>query len=153
MQLWLRERNSSSTPHPGFSHCCHHGQVAPPLLPDSLSCNTFSHPETLRPTIFVAISDNTVLYFHLRLLTSLDVNSYGGGPWVFKAGYQLSHISGWLSTPANITPSYTQLYFYDPDECCEFTSREVLTCGLARWNFCSNPCTIAITMLNVSTCT
>lgn len=121
---WLDERVSGSPiSRPRFSHCCHHGTVALEHLRDP--------PEELK-SLFTAQSSqakdfrekirqyNSALAFTSFTANEKDVNSGGGGPWVWKSGYTIYHRAGTIFPNAENNPMYAQLYFYDPVEALQY---------------------------------
>jgi hypothetical protein len=44
----------------------------------------------------------------------LSVNHYGPSNWVFRLHGNIRHLSAALEPPPGMSPSYAQLYFYDP---------------------------------------
>jgi hypothetical protein len=43
-----------------------------------------------------------------------NINRHGPNAWVFRILGQLRHLSGALTAPDGVHPSYSQLYMYDP---------------------------------------
>ena len=121
---WLAERlKRSSLSSPQFSLCCHNGKVLLPSLP---------HPPQQLHRLFVDDTTdakqfrekirqyNCALAFTSFTAKELDVNSRGGGPWVWKAGYTIYHRTGTLFPNIPCTPTYAQLYFFDPLEALDY---------------------------------
>jgi Helitron helicase-like domain at N-terminus len=114
---WLDERlkNSSKTS-PLFSHCCHSGKVRLLRLPDppeplhSLLTATSTEAKEFRESIR---QYNCALAFTSFTAKEEDVNSGGGGPWVWKTGYTIYHRAGSLFADVAARSTYAQLYFYD----------------------------------------
>ncbi|THU82778.1 hypothetical protein K435DRAFT_823131 [Dendrothele bispora CBS 962.96] len=102
-----------------FGLCCDGGQVQLPILREP--------PRTLRglfasqdPTA-VEFRENITQYNAALAFTSLGVdevdhaiNRYGPKHWVFRIHGNLRHLSGALCAPPGESPSYSQLYLYDP---------------------------------------
>lgn len=106
-----------------FSSCCSAGKTVLPPLPDP--------PPQLRE-LYVGQSpqakefrNNIVQYNRAFAFTSLGVDqdfsvNKGSGPPVFRIHGELKHWSGTLLPVNGRTPSYAQLYFYDPQIAVNF---------------------------------
>lgn len=120
---WAAERiKHSSLSSPQFSRCCHHGKVfldPLPVPPEELQ-TLFTAQSTQAKEFRVKIRQyNSALAFTSFTTNKKDVNSGGGGPWVWKSGYTIYHRAGSL-LPTERNPKYAQLYFYDPDEALRY---------------------------------
>jgi len=121
---WLNERlKRSSLSSPQFSLCCHNGKVRLEMLPDP--------PEQLLALFTADTADakrfrenirqyNCALAFTSFTANEQDVNSRGGGPWVWKTGYTIYHRAGSLFPNLPRPPIYSQLYFYDPTDAVDY---------------------------------
>jgi len=99
-QHWLAERLTLHSQIPIFGQCCHHGQVQLDPLPDP--------PEALKD-LYIGNSPelqdfqhyiqhyNAALAFTSYTANEEDLNSGGGGPWVYKSGYSIYHRCGGLT--------------------------------------------------------
>ena len=115
---WKEERVlSSRVGHPEFGMCCARGKVKlPPLrVPPQLLYNLFT-ADTRQAKDF---RSNIVQYNAAFAFTSLGVkvddSIVGRGPPVFRIHGELRHLSGSLLPDECQSPSYSQLYIYDPD--------------------------------------
>ena len=63
---------------------------------------------------------NCALAFTSFTANELDINSGGGGPWVWKTGYTIYHRAGSLFPNLPRPPIYSQLYFYDPMDAVDY---------------------------------
>jgi hypothetical protein len=116
---WLAEHVKSSKTNPRFSHCCHHGKVHLPHLrdPPQPLLSLFTAPSTEGKQFWESIHQyNSALAFTSFTVKQQDVNSSRGGPWVWKTGYTIYHCAGTLFPNIPATPSYSQLYYFDPDD-------------------------------------
>ncbi|KAJ7673753.1 hypothetical protein DFH06DRAFT_1035878, partial [Mycena polygramma] len=116
---WADERVAGSSKHaPEFGICCNHGKVqlerleAPPeplhrlLVGNDAQAQDFRHHIT---------QYNAALAFtSLGVSDDKHVNRYGPNAWVFRIQGNLRHLSGALTAPDGVAPSYAQLYMYDP---------------------------------------
>ncbi|KAF8805649.1 hypothetical protein BYT27DRAFT_7296327 [Phlegmacium glaucopus] len=108
--------SSSRRNRPEFEACCAHGKVQLPLLcvPPSPLYNLFVD-DTHKGKEF---RGNIVQYNAVLAFTSLgmkvDHSFIGRGPPVFRIHGQLNHLSGSLLPEPSESPSYAQLYVYDP---------------------------------------
>jgi hypothetical protein len=114
---WMDERVSSSKQSPEFSMCCQHGHVSLPLLPDPP--DNLRELYTSQSTQAREFRNNIVLYNRALTFTSLGVDqdheiNDGSGPPTFRIHGELKHWSGSLLPQKGQTPSYAQLYIYDP---------------------------------------
>ncbi|KAJ3751878.1 hypothetical protein EV360DRAFT_10055, partial [Lentinula raphanica] len=112
---WKAERTSRSL----FGSCCDSGKVDLPHL---------STPPRAIQGLFTATDpeatefrDNITQYNSALAFTSLGadridntVNRYGPRNWVFRIQGNLRHLSSALEPPPGRSPSYAQLYTYDP---------------------------------------
>jgi hypothetical protein len=117
---WMAERLShSSNANPLFGGCCLSGKIRLPLLEDV--------PQTLRRLLESPDDDAKEFRKNIRTYNSaLAFTSLGAimdrslldqerGPYVFKLHGELRHNHGSLIPNEGQTPSYAQLYFYEPD--------------------------------------
>lgn len=117
---WEEERvlRSSGVEGPSFGTCCDHGKVALQPLQEP--------PEPLRRLFAggdaqaIEFRNHITQYNSALAFTSLGVsddksiNKHGPNAWVFRIHGNLHHLSGALTAPDGIAPSYSQLYMYDP---------------------------------------
>jgi hypothetical protein len=62
--------------------------------------------------------DSITPHLHEFILYCADeenLNSTGGGPWIYKLRYNIQHRFGPLMASGNQAPWYAQLYFFDPE--------------------------------------
>ena len=115
---WLDERvSSTSIDRPEFGMCCGHGKVKlPPLRVPPLPLYNLFTDNTLSAKEF---RTNITQYNAALAFTSLGVNVdrsiVGRGPPVFRIQGELRHLSGSLLPEDSQSPSYSQLYIYDPN--------------------------------------
>ncbi|KAF7372298.1 ATP-dependent DNA helicase [Mycena venus] len=58
---------------------------------------------------------NSALAFtSLGVSDDKSINKHGPSAWIFRIQGNLYHLSGSLTAPAGVSPSYSQLYMYDP---------------------------------------
>ena len=120
---WMDERVSSSKQSPEFSMCCLHGQVSLPLLPDPP--DPLRELYTTQSTQAREFRNNIVLYNRALTFTSLGVSqdheiNDGFGPPTFRIHGELKHWSGSLLPQEGHSPSYAQLYIYDPKSAMQY---------------------------------
>jgi hypothetical protein len=136
---WLDERlKRSAKSSPMFSLCCHNGKVSLERLPDPPEelYKLFTEDSTQAKEFRESIRQyNCALAFTSFGAKEQDVNSGGGGPWVWKTGYTIYHRAGALIPAADRPPTYAQLYFYDPVDALNYRmnrnkdlSRETMDC-------------------------
>jgi hypothetical protein len=101
-----------------YGICCNHGKVSLSLLNDP--------PEPLHRLLVgndaqaVEFRTHITQYNSALAFTSLgvqsdkNINRHGPNAWVFRILGNLRHLSGALTAPDGIAPSYSQLYMYDP---------------------------------------
>ena len=115
---WLAKRlKGSSISSPVFSICCHHGKVRLEKLrnPPNQLRTFFTANSTQAKEFCNSIRQyNSALAFTSFTAKEQDVNAGGGGPWVWKTEYTIYHRAGSILPYADRTPTYAQLYFYDP---------------------------------------
>ncbi|KAJ7193496.1 hypothetical protein B0H12DRAFT_992595, partial [Mycena haematopus] len=102
---------------PQFGMCCDHGKVVIPKLkepPEPLK-QLFVGDDTQSKEFLKNIAQyNTALAFtSLGVTEDRSIND-GGGPPVFRIRGELCHRAGALIPPAGQTPTYAQLYIYEP---------------------------------------
>ena len=102
---------------PDFGMCCAHGKVKltslriPPLPLYNLFTADTPQAKEFRTNI---VQYNAALAF-TSLGAKVDDSIVGRGPPVFRIHGELRHLSGSLLPEESATPSYCQLYVYDPD--------------------------------------
>ena len=116
---WTEERVSSSRiGQPEFQMCCAHGKVKLPSLriPPAPLYNLYtgeSHEaKEFRSNI---VQYNAALAF-TSMGVKVDQSLHGHGPPVFRIHGELKHLSGSLLSEEFHSPSYSQLYIFDPHE-------------------------------------
>ncbi|EIW56296.1 uncharacterized protein TRAVEDRAFT_150795, partial [Trametes versicolor FP-101664 SS1] len=117
---WLDERLSKSTAtSPRFGFCCDSGRVLlpalpppPPLLRQLLSGNDSAAREF---RTHIRQYNAALSFVSLGVRVQESIND-GRGPYVFRIHGELHHLMGSLLPVPGVTPSYAQLYVYDPDE-------------------------------------
>ena len=136
---WQDERlRNSSGSNPQFSRCCHHGKVKLPALPappdglHRLFTSESSDAKQFRKRIRQYNSALTFTSFTANDKSMTNVNSSGGGPWVWKCGYTIYHQAGGLFPEAGNNPTYAQLYFYDPEEALDYRMHNENNVGVNR---------------------
>ncbi|KAJ7690831.1 hypothetical protein B0H17DRAFT_848878, partial [Mycena rosella] len=101
-----------------FGLCCDHAKVQLQTLqepPEPLQ-RLFSGSDTQA----VEFRSHIMQYNAALAFTSLGVsdvksiNRHGPNAWVFRIQGNLYHLSGSLAAPDGVSPSYSQLYMYDP---------------------------------------
>ncbi|KAI0289999.1 hypothetical protein BC826DRAFT_583570 [Russula brevipes] len=120
---WLDERTSGTPSKPQFGRCCQHGTVKIdrlPDLPDDLHTLFTGNSPQCRQFRSHIRQYNSALAFASFTANQEDVNTGGGGPWVWKNGYTLYHSSGGLLPRNDQQPVYLQLYFYDAHDALDF---------------------------------
>jgi hypothetical protein len=114
---------NSSKRHPKFGKCCLSGKI---LLPDLTA-----PPQPLMRLLESQEHDAREFRMHIRqynaalAFTSLGADFdksllNGGGPYALCLMGELHHRLGALLPAENTTPSYAQLYIYDPAEARDF---------------------------------
>lgn len=118
---WLSESTVKTRryQHPEFGTCCNSGKVTlpPPRHPPDTLHNLFeADDEQTRDFRTNIRAYNMALAFTSLGVTQDDTinRRFGGNSWVFRIQGQLTHLSGALEPQANTSPSYAQLYLYDP---------------------------------------
>ncbi|KAJ6517214.1 hypothetical protein C8R47DRAFT_952070, partial [Mycena vitilis] len=114
---WIEERPSSEFA-PKFGMCCNNGKVLldrlsePPEPLHRLLAGGDAQAQEFRQHI---TQYNAALAFtSLGVSDDKSVNRYGPNAWVFRILGNLHHLSGALTAPDGVAPSYSQLYTYDP---------------------------------------
>ncbi|KAJ6566058.1 hypothetical protein B0H19DRAFT_1024942 [Mycena capillaripes] len=117
---WKDERVLKSSVIGGsdFGICCDHGKVQLETLDEP--------PEPLR-RLFVGADaqaiefrthitqyNSALAFTSLGVLDDKSINRHGPNAWVFRIQGNLYHLSGSLTAPYGIAPSYSQLYMHDP---------------------------------------
>jgi hypothetical protein len=119
---WDDEKlKESSVSLPKFGMCCNQGKVALPSLPDPP--NILQQLFTGDDSISREFRENIRQYNSALAFTSLRVNQHyhpPGGPFTFTIRGALYHRIGSLIPCEGITPSYAQLYIYDPHDAYNF---------------------------------
>ncbi|KAI0311387.1 hypothetical protein OF83DRAFT_1177624 [Amylostereum chailletii] len=116
--MWTEERTQGSASNPDFGMCCNHGRVDLPPLPDppdeirDLYTGTNEMARDFRQ--FIRQYNCALAFTSLGVEIDHSVNN-GRGPYVFKIRGGLRHLSGPLSPPEGMPPSFSQLYVYDPE--------------------------------------
>ncbi|KAI0702082.1 hypothetical protein C8Q76DRAFT_659919, partial [Earliella scabrosa] len=117
---WLDERLArSSAIHPRFSTCCDQGQVQlasiPPPPPLLLRLLTSQDSDSVEFRLHIRRYNAALSFISLGTRIDEKVNN-GRGPYVFRICGELHHLAGSLLPPVGETPSYAQLYIYDPSD-------------------------------------
>jgi hypothetical protein len=120
---WLSEKDSaSSNSHPDFPDCCQYGQVqlsSLPFLPPPLLCLYTS--DAIDAIDAVEFWEN--IHFYNKALTFTLTGGDGRimgelfdgqGPSLYKIHGELNHRLGPLEPDPGATPSFSQLYIYNP---------------------------------------
>ncbi|KAJ7695384.1 hypothetical protein B0H17DRAFT_930625 [Mycena rosella] len=116
---WIDERVLPSSKHtPDFGMCCNSGKVQldrlqePPQPLHRLLTGADAQAQEFRSHI---TQYNAALAFmSLGVSNDKNINRYGSNAWVFRILGNLHHLSGALTVPEGVSPSYAQLYMYDP---------------------------------------
>jgi hypothetical protein len=116
---WIDERVVPSPEHaPEFGMCCNSGKVQLDLLkepPEPLH-RLLTGADTQAQEFRSPITQyNAALAFtSLGVSDDKNINRHGSNAWVFRILGSLHHLSGALTAPEGVAPSYAQLYMYDP---------------------------------------
>ncbi|TFY55103.1 hypothetical protein EVG20_g9444 [Dentipellis fragilis] len=116
---WLEERVGGNRTRPEFGRCCFHGIVRLEPIPDPpprLRALLIGDDEQSREFRLHIRQYNCALAFTSFSANEQNINTGGGGPWIWKAGFQLYHSAGSLQPMEGQQPRYAQLYFYDPQD-------------------------------------
>ncbi|KAJ7624194.1 hypothetical protein B0H17DRAFT_1288432 [Mycena rosella] len=116
---WIDERVAASSKHaPEFGICCNHGKVQleglhqPPEPLHRLLVGNDAQAQEFRSHI---TQYNSALAFtSLGVSDDKNINKHGPNAWVFRILGNLRHLSSALTAPDGVSPSYAQLYMYDP---------------------------------------
>jgi hypothetical protein len=114
----------SSKRNPLFGSCCRQGKINLPLLPapplairhlyvgDSTEAREFrTHIRKYNAALaFTSVGDNQ----------DHAINRRGGSPWVYRISAELRHRAGTLLPSEGRSPTYLQLYFFDPHDSLEY---------------------------------
>lgn len=119
---WLNERSSctgSSIQTPIFENCCKKGDVVLEILkpPSDYLKYLLESLETVPRNFRKHIREyNSALTFtSVKYNTDTRVGANGGGISCFQIHGELYHLQGPLVLAIGATPSFAQLYFYDPE--------------------------------------
>ena len=115
---WIDERvTTSPARNPRFEACCKHSDINLPLFqppPEYLHNLLKSHNTSTRQFRERLRAYNAALAFTSINCTITNRGVAQGGPNCFQIHSELYHLQGPLEPPADITPRYAQLYFYNP---------------------------------------
>ena len=116
---WMDEKLSdSSINNPVFGMCCDSGKVEVPMLRDppptlkSFLENNDQQGKNFRENIWKY--NRAFAFTSLQIREDHSINQYCRGPPVFRIQGELHHCGGPLFPATDRSPTYAQLYFYDP---------------------------------------
>src|SRR6267142_6595162 len=120
---WLDERTRGTLRSPVFSWCCRHGCVGLDLLPDPPDelCSLFTGDDDSACDFCLQIHQYNCAFAFASFTTNKEnLNTNGGGPWIWKTGYMVYHSISSLLPPDGEPLQYAQLYFHDPVDALNF---------------------------------
>lgn len=122
---WMAEQLSkSSIGNPRFGKCCYEEKITLPPLPHPpcplIGLFTANDPVAKEFRTNIIRYNSAFAFTSLGAETDYDINEcFSPDQWVFKIHGQLQHLSGALEAEDGASPSYSQLYLYDPKEALE----------------------------------
>ncbi|KAF7350019.1 ATP-dependent DNA helicase [Mycena venus] len=101
-----------------FGTCCDHGkvQLQPLQEPPEPLRRLFSggDAQALEFRSHITQYNSALAFTSLGVSDDKSINKHGPSAWIFWIQGNLYHLSGSLTAPAGVSPSYSQLYMYDP---------------------------------------